>query len=178
MRTLYIAKKKNGFAYRDASMNGSWIDLPAEIKDAEGIKRFFTEGRDQPIRRQYNPPELLFTDHAGKPQKYYNVKFEADGTATAVTDFDASKKLYMTPHSLWPEADRLAYLRNVSIHIPAELTKLNEVISYVKENEPSLTLEDYIFEANDRSRQAAERLCREHSQTYFPGTSAQIEFEK
>jgi len=179
MRQLNITKAKRGnFAYRDISMNGNWIDLPDNIQTKDDIENYFMQGKDQRMHGKYDRPELRFTDAAGKPQKFYNVKFEADGTATAVTDFDKKKRLYMAPHSLWPEADRMAYLRKASIHLPEEITTLKEAINYVRENEPSLILEDYEFEAKDHGRQAAERLCREHSQEYFPGTTAHIEIDK
>jgi hypothetical protein len=176
MRQLQITKTKHGFAYKDRSMNGNWMDLPRSITTKEGIEDYFMQGKDRRLQGQYDKPQLMFTDQSGKPVKHYAINFEADGSAMATTDFDTKKKLYMVPHSLWSETDRLAWLRAAAIHLPEEIDKATEAVKYLSANEP-MTIEDYQIELKDRSRIAAEQQCHQHAQEFFPGTSSIVEFQ-
>jgi len=176
MRTFYINKGKNGFQYKDATMNSAWRDLPRDITDRAGIINYFTTGQDQPMRRTYDPPELRFTTPEGKPLKHYTVSFDPTGTAFATVDFNPKTRLMISPFEIWSESKRLSYLRETAISLPDEYDTLPKALAYLQENEP-LAVEDYVFETKEKRAEAVAEICNNHAKQY-PGTKPIVEFLK
>ena len=177
MRELLISKGQFGFQYKDIGSASLWNGLPRELKTLQDVERYFMEGKDQSRRGRHDVPKLRLTDNKGKELKHYSLKFEADGSAVAVTDYNPKKIVAMSANDLWPISQRMNYLRSNAIDLPEDITELNEAVAYLRERE-SLTIEDYEFEVSDRGQLAAEKACKQHQLQYFPGLGVTIEMDK
>jgi len=156
-------------------MNGNWKDLPQSIQTKEDIENYFMTGQDQAIRRQYDRPELRFTDAEGRPQMYYSPVKSDHNIKLITVNYDKNKKLAITDRDIWSDEDRLNFLRNNATHLPSDIERIDEAINYLRSNE-EYTVDMYNNELESKTADAVKRICTEHAGQLKQ--SAIIEFQE
>ena len=168
--TVYILKDPFGLKFKKDLNSCGWRYFPAEVKDVKGITQYFCEGKDTPIRRQYNPPDIQFVDAKGKPTSYYSV---SPDKGRVIVNFDPKKELLLHPDKFLTLIEQLDFLRpRCSIKTEDEVLQIDELEDKVKhllKNARKTTLTEFNKYVNSESKtpEAVMNFCSVHSKANF-----------
>jgi len=167
MKTVYVRQGRFSLEFKTELNSSSWRLLPQDIKDAQSIKRFFEQGKDQRIQGRFDTPSLVFFDNDNRPTVYYHVTRDK----RLIANFDPGKQVMLDPDHFRPTGDQIEYLRSrsdeVTIEEGGKMETLAEERDYLLSKAPPETLKGFNeFIKEGMTPESIKDFCSSHARTY------------
>jgi hypothetical protein len=161
----FIKSTKFGLKYR-LDNSTVWEFLGDSVKTKHQIQQFFERGGHvRAGHGKHDPPEIVFVNHDDKPIREYTLR-SGEGGWVATIDRDDTKAVVISADDLWNTSDRLQFLRENSISLPAETGSIDKALEYARASEP-LLVEDYLSELEKRTgKEGVTEYVQRHSEQF------------